>query len=163
MSKRKKPSTKRPSLNARQTQLVKELAKGKSITQAGIAAGYSAKHARQNAHQALEGIRAKMSDVLDRHGLTDDVLIDKYLRPLLSANTTKHFAHQGKVVSARTYKDNETRRQSLDMAFRLKGSFAPKTEEEAHIAQQFLGPTVLILDIPRPKRPVSPTSDAIQK
>lgn len=153
MSKRKKPTAKRPSLNPRQATLVKELAKGKTIKQAGIAAGYSPNHARQGAHQALEGIRAKMPEVLDRHGLTDDVLIDKYLLPLLSAKITKHFAHQGRVVHKRDYSDNDTRRQTLDMTFKLKGSYAPKTEEEAHISQQFMGPTVIVLDLPRPKRP----------
>lgn len=159
MSKRRKPTTKRPSLNSRQTTLVKELAKGKTLKDAGIAAGYSEKTARQGAHQALEGIRAKMPEVLDRHGLTDDALINKYLLPLLNAKTTKHFAHQGKVKDTRHYADNTTRRETLDMAFKLKGAYAPKTEEEAHISQQFMGPTVLILDIPRPKRPESPSNE----
>lgn len=151
----------KPQLSRKEQTLVKELAKGKgTITQgeAAVIAGYSPKNPGQSAHQALESIRSKMPEVLDRHGLTDDVLIEKHLIPLLGAKITKHFAHHGKVKDKREYADHDTRRQTLDMAFKLKGSYAPKTDEEARISQQFMGPTVLILDIPRPKRP-----DAVQE
>jgi phage terminase small subunit len=149
MSKKKKP----PRLTSRQTKFVKELAKGQTHKQAAINAGYAEKHADQAAHQALERIRAKMADVMDRHGLTDDVLVEKYLVPLLKANTTKFFAHEGTVKDSREVEDNDTRTRSLDMAFKLKGSYAPKTQEEAAVNQSFLGPTVIVLDLPRPKRP----------
>lgn len=139
-------------LNKRQHRLVKNLVKGMDNASALTDAGYSAKHPRQSVHQALEGIRAKMPDVLDRHGFTDDALIDKYLRPLLSARITKVFAHKGKIKDRVQLSDNETRRQTLDMAFRLKGAYSPKTEEEARVTQQFTGPTVIVLDLPRPKR-----------
>lgn len=149
--KKKKPKR----LTPRQNKFIKELAKGKTQTQAAIDAGYTTKAPGQAANQVLEQIRAKMPEVLERHGLTDDVLIEKYLIPLLHAKVTRHFAHQGKIVSSRTYADNDNRRQTLDMTFRLKGSFAPKTEEEGRIQQQFMGPTVIVLDLPRPKRPES--------
>lgn len=145
---------KKKTLRPRQRKFVEALAKGATtIGEAAIAAGYSDKNPGQSGYQALKGIQAKMSDILDRHGLTDDVLIEKHLIPLLKAMTTKHFAHNGKVISKRDYKDNDTRRQTLDMAFRLKGAFAPKTEEEARLTQHFTGPTVIVLDIARPKRP----------
>jgi hypothetical protein len=150
MAKKKKKS---PRLTNQQRKLVKNLAQGMDTATAGIRAGYSPNNIGQSVHQAMEGIRAKMADVLDRHGLTDDILIEKYLRPLLGAHITKLFAHEGQIRDSRLLRDNTTRLNALDLAFKLKGSYAPKTEEEAHIAQQFLGPTVIVLDIPRPKRP----------
>jgi hypothetical protein len=155
MGKKKLPPKKNARLTHKQHRMVQELAnpENKTAGDAAIAAGYSPNNARQSAHQALEGIRAKMADVMDRHGLTDDVLIDKYLRPLLRAKHTKFFAHEGIVKSSRQTTDNRTRVESLDMAFKLKGSYAPKTQEEAQVTQSFLGPTVIVLDMPRPKRP----------
>lgn len=146
---------KKKELTPRQRKFIQSLATGtKTATQAALDAGYTSKHPGQAAGQVLESIRAKMPEVLDRHGLTDDVLIEKHLKPLLSAKVTKHFAHNGRVVSKRDYSDNDTRRQTLDMTFKLKGSYAPKTDEEARISQQFMGPTVIVLDLPRPKRPI---------
>lgn len=152
---------KKKELTPRQRKFIQGLATGtKTATQAAIDAGYTSKYPGQAAGQVLETLRSKMPEVLDRHGLTDDTLIEKYLKPLMVAKTTKHFAHNGRVVSKRDYSDNDTRRQTLDMAFKLKGSYAPKTDEEARISQQFMGPTVLILDIPRPKRAVSTATEA---
>lgn len=154
MAKKKKPTGLRP----RQRKFVQALANGaNSLGQAAIEAGYSDKNPRQTGSQVLKGIQAKMSDILDRHGLTDDVLIDKYLRPLLSANIVRAFAPQGKVIYSKKMADNDTRRQTLDMAFKLKGAYSPKTEEEARLTQHFTGPTVIVLDIARPNR------DAVQR
>jgi leucyl aminopeptidase len=72
-------------------------------------------------------------------------LIEKYLKPLLKARRTKHFAHNGKVRAVRHYADNDTRIAALDMTFRLKGNYAPiKTREEKRQVAK------IIIDIPRP-------------
>jgi hypothetical protein len=84
---------------------------------------------------------------MDKHGLTDDSLIREHLKPLLKARRTKHFVHNGRIISTRQYADNDTRLAALDMAFRLKGSFAPvKTETENRSVD------VLVVDLPRPIR-----------
>jgi hypothetical protein len=36
-------------------------------------------------------LRGRVPDLLDRHGLSEEVLIDKYLRPLLTAKETIFF------------------------------------------------------------------------
>jgi hypothetical protein len=66
------------------------------------------------------------------------------------AKLTKFFQHGGKVTGKRIVADNDTRLRALDMALRLRGSFAaanPKLTEA-------MGVKVIILDVPRPKRTV---------
>lgn len=144
---------------------------------AAIAAGYPPKNARQSAYQVMQAVQSKMPDIMNRYGLTDEILIDKYLLPLMNAKETKFFPFRkeetktikiGKkeklvtetvqVIEKREVTAWGARRDGLDLAFRVKGSFSPKTEEEARVTQQFTGPTVIVLDLPRPKRPVQSES-----
>lgn len=74
-----------------------------------------------------------MPQVLERHGLTDDALIEKYLKPLLVAKETKFFAFQGEVIETHDVEALGIRKEALDMTFRLKGSFAPIEQELHHI------------------------------
>ena len=75
-------------------------------------------------------------------------LIKKYLLPLMSAKRTIYFHHKGKVRDKRVVEALDTRLGSLELAFRLKGSFAPvKTEQHSRNV------TTIILDVPRPPRP----------
>jgi hypothetical protein len=63
-----------------------------------------------------------VDDLLDRYGLTDGILVEKYLKPLLKA------------------KDLGIRIRALDMAFRLKGLF--KADAEAPVT----GVRVILID-----------------
>jgi hypothetical protein len=141
-----KPKTARKKkLTRKQKILVSALAAGSDRATAEQLAGYSTKHPGQSAYQALKYLANSFPELLDKHGLTDSVLIEKHLKPLLKATRKKHWAHNGKVKSARTYKDNDTRIAALEMAFRLKGSFAPlKTQTENRSVD------VIVVDIPRP-------------
>jgi hypothetical protein len=67
---------------------IKERTQGKSFSEAAIAAGYSEKNARQSGYQAMQQLRGRVPDLMDKHGLSEDTLIDKYLRPLLEAEET---------------------------------------------------------------------------
>jgi Terminase small subunit len=87
----KKSGKKRKKATPRQMKLIEERAKGKSYSEAAIAAGYSEKNARQSGYQALQQLRGRVPDLLDRHGLSEEVLIDKYLRPLLTARKPSSF------------------------------------------------------------------------
>ena len=87
----KKSGKKRNKATPRQMKLIEERAKGKSYSEAAIAAGYSEKNARQSGYQAMQQLRGRVPDLLDRHGLSEEVLIDKYLRPLLTAKETIFF------------------------------------------------------------------------
>ena len=113
-------------LTPRQRVLVRNLTKGMSITASAIAAGYSEKNAGQLGHQVLERIREKMPQILDKAGLTDYALIEKYLKPLLEAQETEFAKFEGQITDSRDVIAWGPRAQGLEMAFNLKGSYAPK-------------------------------------
>jgi hypothetical protein len=118
----------RPLTNKERT-LVRSLATGKSLTQAALDAGYSSKNPGQSGWQALQNIRLKMPDLLDRHGLTDNALIEKHLKPLLRATETKFFQSKGNVTETRRVPAHRVRINALDTAFRLKGSYKAPADE----------------------------------
>jgi hypothetical protein len=134
-------------LTPRQHAFVKNLAKGASQKDAFIAAGYKAKHPDQGAHQALKQIQVKVPRIMDEMGLTDHLLIEKYLVPLLDAEETKFFVIKNKLVE-RNVQALGTRHTALDTAFKLRGSYAPRDPAEA---AQF-GIKVVIMDMPRPPK-----------
>jgi hypothetical protein len=155
-----KRKTYRVTVSPRETRLLKYLAQGMSITDAGRKAGYADHgYVGQIASQALRNLRTKMPDKLNMHGLTDDAAIENYLKPALEAMETKFFPYL--IGRGRNRKQKMTRRdviawtpriQGLDMLFRLKGSYAPKTLEEEE-ARKSSGVHVIVVDVPRPHRP----------
>jgi hypothetical protein len=132
-------------LTPRQHAFVKNLAKGVSQKDAFIAAGCKAKHPDQGAHQALKQIQSRVPQIMDQMGLTDHVLIEKYLVPLLEAEETKFFKEGSKRINVAALGIRHT---ALDTAFKLRGSYAPRDPAEA---AQF-GIKVVIVDIPRPPK-----------
>jgi hypothetical protein len=60
----------------RQSRFAKALMKSKNLAQAAIAAGYSPKYAAQSAHQALQGIRLGVPEILNKPGYSVPVLIE---------------------------------------------------------------------------------------
>lgn len=157
---KKKPKTKKR-LTRKQQRFVNALAAGNSREKAVAQAGYSTKNPDQSAYQVLKQVNKKVPELMDEMGLTDRALIQNNLVPLLNATETKFFAHEGKVISTRKVAAQNTRLDALDMAFRLRGSYAPKDPAEA---AQF-GVKVIIVDVPRPKymlpdvRPGDPLPD----
>jgi hypothetical protein len=144
---RKPKTARKKKLTRRQKILVSALAAGSDRVTAEQLAGYSTKHPGQSAYQALKYLANSFPQLLDKHGLTDSVLIDKHLKPLLKARRKKHWAHNGKVRDTRSYADNDTRLAALDMTFRLKGTYAPtKTQNESRSVD------VIVVDVPRPIR-----------
>ena len=139
-----KKSSKRE-LTPRQHAFVKNLAKGASQKDAFIAAGYKAKHPDQGAHQALKQIQDKVPQIMNEMGLTDHLLIEKYLVPLLDAEETKFFNEGKKRINVPALGIRHT---ALDTAFKLRGSYAPRDPKEA---EQF-GIKVVVVDIPRPPK-----------
>ena len=117
----KKRHAKKPrALSHQQRKLIKALPKAASVSEAGRIAGYSVAPA---AHRALAAIQRRMPQILDRHGLTDDYLVEKCLKPGLNAKETKFFAHEGIVTDSRTVVAWGDRRAYLDIANRLRGSY----------------------------------------
>ena len=123
-------SRKPKGLTGKEQTLVRSLVDGKNISQSALAAGYSATHPGQSGWQALQNIRLKMPEILDEHGLTDEALIEKYLKPLLEAQEVRFFQNKGKVTGTRRVPANAIRLKALDLAFRLKGSYPAPTNEK---------------------------------
>jgi hypothetical protein len=63
--------------NARQQKFVKALAEGKTLTQAAKEANYSSKNPGQSGYQALAQLCGRVPELLERHGLGEEVLIEK--------------------------------------------------------------------------------------
>jgi hypothetical protein len=116
-------------LTPKERALVRNLANGKNLTQSALAAGYSRKCPGQSGWQALQNIRLKLPDLLDKHGLTDNALIEKHLKPLLGATETMFFQSKGNVTETRRVPAHRVRINALDMAFRLKGSYKAPADE----------------------------------
>jgi phage terminase small subunit len=113
-------------LTHKELALVRNLTKGLSLTKSALAAGYSDKHPGQSGWQALESIRHKIPEVLDKHSLTDSALIEKHLLPALEAHETKFVQKDGKITDQMNVIAWGARLTALDLAFRLKGSYAPR-------------------------------------
>ena len=132
-------------LSSRQHAFLKAYAKGKTLKQAAIEAGYSKKNADQSGYQALKAIKGRAADLMDEMGFTDRALIENYLVPLLDAEETKFFNEGKKRINVAAL---GIRNAALDTAFKLRGSYAPRNPKEA---EQF-GIKVVVLDMPRPPK-----------
>ncbi|SRR6266550_7244718 len=111
-------------LTVRQVLLIKNLTKGMTIADAARQAGYSEENPRQVGSTALAAVREKMPAILDKHGLTQDYLVDKCLRPLMDATETKFFQKDGKITDEAEVIAWGPRKDGLDMAFKLRGDYA---------------------------------------
>ena|SRR5207247_5981625 len=135
--------------------LIKNLVKGMSITDAARAAGYADNgYVGQLGSQALEVIRQKMPEVLEKHGLTDDVLVEKYLKPALLAKETKFAQFEGEFTDKRDVVAWGPRLTALDIAFNLKGSYPRKDEPLVAVGIKLEGmPAFEGNQAPRPNQP----------
>ena len=120
-------------LSTRQKKYVEARLEGQSKTDAAITAGYSAKNAGQSGYQVEKAIAGRMRELMDDVGLTDRLLIEKHLIPLLDATETKFFPWRKvtkhkteQIIDEREVAALGTQIQALDMAFRLRGDYAPK-------------------------------------
>ncbi len=103
----------------------------------------------QAGYQALQSLKLKMPNLLERLGLGHVVLIEKYLKPQLDAHMVKFFQHEGKVTDERIVPDNDARLKALDMTFKLGGAYAPTDPKPEYP----MGVKVIMVDIPRPGDP----------
>jgi len=145
--KQRKPlKKKRAKLTHRQARFLKELPNASSRADAARKAGYTTHRADQAGYQALKQIEGQMNGLLERHDLTDDAVIEKYLVPLMNAKETKFFAHEGKVVSTREVKAWGPRAKGLDTFSMIRGWYKQEAENVA------TGVTVIINAANRPPR-----------
>lgn len=124
------PARKR--LSPQQRDLVKNLIKGMTLTAAALKAGYSEKSPGQSGYQAMKAIRLKVPEIMEKQGLSDKKLIKNYLKPALEAANTRRVVHvysetEGKseeIVEEQKEPAWDARLKALDMAFKLRGSYA---------------------------------------
>ncbi len=126
--------TKYKKLTHRERALLVHLSKGMTLTDAAVAAGYTSKAPGQAGHQAFEIIKSKAPEILEKYGLTDDVLIEKYLKPGLEAQETVFAKFEGKITDSRDVIAWGPRRDFLDMAFNLKGAYAPRESSKVSLS-----------------------------
>jgi hypothetical protein len=128
---RKSLKQKRAKLTHRQLKLLRELPQASSGADAARRAGYSPHRANQSAYQAIKGLEGQINGLLERHGLTDDAVIDKYLLPLMNATETKFFVHQGKVISRCEVIAWGARAKGLDILGMIKGWYKSEQDNTA--------------------------------
>jgi hypothetical protein len=127
------PSRKPRRLTHRQKKLLKALPGASSVADAARQAGYSPKRADQSGYQALKQIAGNESilELLKRHGLDDDTVIEDYLVPLMNATETKFFVHSGKVVSKRVVPAWGPRAKGLDTFGMMRGWYKSEQPNDA--------------------------------
>lgn len=90
---------KRPRLNEKRRKLLKGLAEGKNVSEAGRAAGYLQ---RQDAHRALNRIAQTAPEILESIGLGADKVLTN-LGAKLEARETKFFVVKGRIQEREVY------------------------------------------------------------
>jgi hypothetical protein len=146
------PKSRRPNrhLSVRQRSMLQNIANGMTAKAAAIAAGYSKKNPRQSGYQALQGLTNKVPAIMEKHGLSDDALIDKYLLPALNAYETKFFQTAGRISDSRQVVAWRSRVKALDMALKIKGLYARRRKTESiagHVK-------TILVDRPPPPREI---------
>jgi hypothetical protein len=108
-------------LTIKQSRLLQALPTSKTFAEAGEKAGFAC---RQSAHQAFKDITEKTPEVLERLGLTSEYVIDKCLRPLLTATETKFFQNQGVVMQREEVEALDIRLRAIDVWAKLAGAYS---------------------------------------
>lgn len=153
MAKHNKARKRANQLTRRQIAILKNLQEGRLTAEPAWRADYSEKNLAQPSQQRSRPTRLTPREVMDSLGLTDEVLVEKYLRPQLLATTTKSMRGTGKVRQI-TVPDYSIRSKALDMIFRLIGAYSSKDQKPD---EQF-GVKVIVLDMPRPPKPTGSRS-----
>lgn len=110
-------------MTLKQRKFVRALIRTQSPTEAAMQS-YNCKDrvvATVIASQNLIKLNIQMVDLMNRMGLDTERDI-KDLTRLREAKTTKHFAHEGKIVDQADIDDNNTQLKALELSLKLKGS-----------------------------------------
>jgi phage terminase small subunit len=110
-------------LTIRQRKLIEELPRSKSVTEAARRAGYSAKHAGQAGHLALQRIAEKAPELLDDIETSLRELIEKNIKPGLTATKTIRIKYRGKVTTEFVEPDWATQLEMLKLCLRIHGAY----------------------------------------
>ncbi len=124
----KKPAkTEKKKLTVKERKFVGRYIETGNATKAADDAGFKSKSRgglRAIASEKLKKLRLPIKELMERLGLDDVHLLTK-LDQGLDAGVVKTASHLGTITDQRVYTDFETRARYLDMAFKLRGSYAP--------------------------------------
>jgi hypothetical protein len=135
-------------LTRRERTLFAGVASGLTITEAAVRAGYTTKCPAQAGSQALKNIAAKLPDLFERHGLSDDDFVEKHLLPTMNATEVRVLLHRGKIRYSKPLIAWGPRVQMISLIVKMKGTVK---EEQENSAPSFK--VVVINAAHRPERP----------
>lgn len=128
---KKKKNAREKQLTPKERRFVKSYVRLGNATVAAVEAGYKSKTRaglRVMASEKLRKLQLPIKELMNRMGLDDLRLLGK-LDEGLDALLIKTASHDGKITDQLAYVDFETRREYLDIAFKLRGSYAPMKVE----------------------------------
>ena len=111
-------------LPLRRREQLRRVLSGEPVGKSSIAVGYKNE---ESGRTALYNTRKRLTSTMEVFGLTDAALVRDYLIPLMNATKVEYYAKDGIVTDERIVEDNGTRKDTLRMAFQLKGAF-PKEQ-----------------------------------
>jgi phage terminase small subunit len=127
-------STSRVMTRTRRRILIEQMLDGKTLKQAGTAAGYSPKSAENYASQVVRSpvVQETYRQILERVGLSDDYLAQKGMS-LLNAKQSHFFQKDGIVTDERVVDALETQRKTWVTVNQLAGHLKEKGELDIRI------------------------------
>jgi hypothetical protein len=121
-------------LTAKRRIILRELAKGKTMGEAGRIAGYAQPN---NANRAMSVLRPQIIEAMAKYGWDIDRFA-KHQAELLEAKKTLFFQHEGYVTDKRTVKDNATQLAAQDQCYKILGVYAPVSVEHSGVVEHVL-------------------------
>jgi hypothetical protein len=106
-------------MNAKRKNLLRGIASGLNVSEAGRAAGYGT---AQSAHRAMNLIRIHMPEVLDKVGFPAEKLL-KNMAKSVEATKTIHFSYRGVVTDSRIVPDHKIQLRALVELLKLHGAY----------------------------------------
>lgn len=124
------PKEKSPKLTAKQKKLVKGIAEGKTQKEAAKAAGLHETYACNVLKEPK--VKASLHELMEKAGLTDELILKTHVEMIEATKVIS--AVSGSNANAGTMDfvdvpDWQARAKGIEMAYKLKGSFAPEKRE----------------------------------
>jgi hypothetical protein len=157
----RKPNRQR--VSPQQRKLIEGVARGKTITQAALDAGYSPRGAAQAGHRALQNLRKRSPQIVDRLEYPLEKLIVDVLVPLLEAKKTHFFSYKGIVKDKREVPDHNIQLRAMVETLKLHGVYPTQTRNREPSQAQVSGPYFTIAYNPHAKKQVAPQESQNEK
>jgi hypothetical protein len=128
-------------LNDKHRELIRAVASGLNVSEAGRAAGYGT---AQSAHRAMNLIRTRMPEMLEKCNFPAEKLL-KNLIESLEATKILHFSYRGVVLDSRTVPDHKIQLRSAIELLKLYGLYPTGKRNNARAPDDAVGPIFKIV------------------